>query len=165
MALISEGFFTENCWTLLKAEEAWPFNGDILVPLERAGEAAAIKRVGRLGVLLPNTAKIETVVPLFDEISLLAVNFPAFSDGRGFSLARLIRRAGFKKELRAHGALVPDQYASALACGFESVEISDERAIRQPQEQWRAAYLARDVAYQRGYANVGSILDRRRAAK
>ena len=165
MALISEGYFTENCWTLQPEGDAWPFDADIIVPLARLGEGENVLRKGRLGVLLPNTARIEQVTPLFDKVALLAVHFPAFSDGRGFSLARLIRRAGYVGELRAFGPVLPDQYASALACGFDTVEIPDERAARQPQEHWRAAYLARDVAYQRGYANKGSILDRRRAAQ
>ena len=165
MVLISEGYFTENCWSLLGDGEAWPFDHDVIVPLARAGEGDTVLHKGRLGVLLPNNTELADITPYFDKVSLLAVQFPAFTDGRGFSLARQIRRAGFKKELRAIGALLPDQYASALACGFNTVEIADDRALRMPQEQWRAAYLARDVAYQRGYAHVGSILDRRRAAK
>ena len=165
MVLISEGYFTENCWSLLGDGEAWPFEQDVIVPLARVHEGANVLRKGRLGLLLPNTTEVADVVPYFDQVALLAVQFPAFSDGRGFSLARQLRRAGFKKELRAFGPLLPDQYASALACGFNTIEIPDDRALRMPQAQWRAAYQARDVAYQRGYAHAGSILDRRRAAK
>jgi uncharacterized protein (DUF934 family) len=165
MVLISEGYFSENCWHLLPEGEAWPFEQDVLIPLERVSEGIHVLRKGRLGLLVPNTTEVADVAPYFDKVALLAVNFPAFSDGRGFSLARQLRRAGFKKELRAFGSLLPDQYASALACGFNTIEIADDRALRMPQEQWRAAYQARAVAYQRGYAHVGSILDRRRAAK
>lgn len=156
MALISKGKFVSDSWT----HAAENPSGNVIVPLERAGDVT-----GKLGLLVANNAKMADIEPLLGKAALIAVNFPAFTDGRGLSLARLIRRAGFKGELRAFGNVVPDQYASILACGFDTVEISPERAARQPEANWHAAFEARDIAYQRGYDNTGSILDRRRAAK
>ena len=59
-----------------------------------------------------------------------------FSDGRGFTLARLIRLFGFVGQLRAKGCIIADQYAMARRFGFDEVEISAEMAARQPEEQW-----------------------------
>ncbi|MDS9466498.1 DUF934 domain-containing protein [Paracoccus sp. MBLB3053] len=67
---------------------------------------------------------------------LIAIDFPSFSDGRGFTLARLLREKGFKGRLRAVGGLISDQYAMARRVGFDEVRISAALAARQPQEQW-----------------------------
>lgn len=68
---------------------------------------------------------------------MVAVAFPAFSDGRGFTLARHLRERGFTGRLRARGHVIADQYAMARRSGFDEVEISDDLAARQPADQWR----------------------------
>lgn len=73
----------------------------------------------------------------FAGIGLIAVAFPAFNDGRGFSLARHLRALGYTGRLRARGHLIADQYAMARRAGFDEVEISDDLALRQPADQWR----------------------------
>lgn len=77
---------------------------------------------------------------------LVRVAFPAFSDGRGFTLARHLRAAGYKGRLRAAGHVIADQYAMARRSGFDEVEISDDLAARQTAEQWlcRADWQAHD---------------------
>lgn len=67
---------------------------------------------------------------------LIAIDFPAMTDGRGFSLARRLRGIGYGGRLRAVGRMVADQYAMARRVGFDEVQISPELAARQPQEQW-----------------------------
>jgi len=67
---------------------------------------------------------------------LLAIEFPSFSDGRGFSLARILREKGYEGRLRAVGGLISDQYAMARRVGFDEVQITAALAERQPQEQW-----------------------------
>ena len=77
---------------------------------------------------------------------LIAIDFPSFSDGRGFTLARLLREQGYQGRLRAVGGLIADQYAMARRSGFDEVEIPAEIAQRQPKEQWlyRADWQAHD---------------------
>ncbi|MDP5085326.1 MAG: DUF934 domain-containing protein [Yoonia sp.] len=67
---------------------------------------------------------------------LIRINFPSFADGRGFTLAAMLRRAGYKGRLRAKGHVLADQYAMARRSGFDEVEIDDALAARQPQDQW-----------------------------
>jgi len=67
---------------------------------------------------------------------LLRVAFPAYADGRGFTVARRLRRLGERGRLRASGPLIADQYAMARRSGFDEVEIPDEIAARQPEDQW-----------------------------
>lgn len=69
---------------------------------------------------------------------LIAVEFPAMTDGRGFSLARMLREMGYAGRLRATGGLIADQYAMARRVGFDEVQIPAALARRQPVAQWRA---------------------------
>jgi uncharacterized protein (DUF934 family) len=111
---------------------------------------------------LPNTT---TVAELLDSgRNQIAIAFPAFTDGRGFSLARALRQAGYGGRLRAVGELIPDQFAFALDCGFDEIEISAERLARQPVEQWLAARDAITVAYQPN-TRVTDIFAARKAAR
>ena len=57
---------------------------------------------------------------------MIAVDFPAFRDGRGFSIARLLVRAGYKGEIRATGDVGRDRIAYMERCGFTAIQISDE---------------------------------------
>jgi uncharacterized protein (DUF934 family) len=76
----------------------------------------------------------------------IRVAFDSFADGRGFTLARRLREAGFAGRLRAAGHVLADQYAMARRCGFDEVEIDDALAARQPEDQWlaRADWRAHD---------------------
>jgi uncharacterized protein (DUF934 family) len=165
MALISDGRFIEDGWRRLADEEALPKSGKVIVSLPRLEQSlAAIGSDLALGVIVPNVTEPDALVAALPRLALVAIVFPAFADGRGFSLARLIRRAGFKGELRASGRLLADQYAHALGCGFDTLEIPDDLAERQDETQWRAARDAHARTYQRGYVAQGSILDARRKA-
>ncbi len=81
-----------------------------------------------------------------DEIALIRIDFPSFADGRGFTIAKRLRLMGYRGRLRAKGHVIADQYAMARRAGFDEVEISDDLARRQPEDQWRAraAWQAHD---------------------
>ena len=85
---------------------------------------------------IPNTLTGEELAPLFGKLALIRIPFPSHTDGRGFSIARRLRLLGYDGRLRACGSLLADQYAMARRCGFDEVEIDDERARRQPEDQW-----------------------------
>lgn len=73
-----------------------------------------------------------------EDIALVRVAFPSIADGRGFTIARSLRRMGYHGRLRACGQIMPDQYGMARCAGFDEVEIDDTRAARQPQADWLA---------------------------
>ena len=101
---------------------------------------------------LPPDADLSAVIPALDRIGSIYVEFGAFTDGRGFSLARILRREGFDGLLVADGQLIPDQFAFALQCGFDAVRVADGELERHTPEAWQAALDAFDLTYQRGYA-------------
>ena len=72
-----------------------------------------------------------------DRLTLIRVAFPAFSDGRAFTVARKLRMLGYKGQLLALGPVIADQYAMLRRVGFDGAEIPDEIAARQPAEQWQ----------------------------
>ena len=166
MALISEGRFVEDSWRRLADEESLPKGGKCIVSEARLAEAAsALPAPAPLGVFVANTTDPAKLAPYFSRLTLVAIAFPAHGDGRGFSLARLIRRAGFKGELRASGRLLADQATHAVRCGFDTIEIASDIASRQDAAQWSAALSTYGAFYQEGYASRDTILEERRKAR
>jgi uncharacterized protein (DUF934 family) len=84
--------------------------------------------------------------PVIGQLTLIRVTFPAFNDGRAFTIGRRLRMLGYTGELRAYGPVIADQYAMARRVGFDAVEIPDALAERQPEDQWkfRANWKAHD---------------------
>ncbi len=95
---------------------------------------------------LPSDIDPRVLEGRIDTIALIRIDFPSFADGRGFSIARALRRMGYAGRLRAKGHVLADQYAMARRSGFDEVEIDDLLAARQPEPQWlaRANWQAHD---------------------
>ena len=65
---------------------------------------------------------------LVAQASIIGIDFPAFTDGRGLSLAVLLRsRYGYNGELRATGAVHEDVLHYMVRCGFDSLQLADGR--------------------------------------
>lgn len=102
---------------------------------------------------VPADADPDTI-PLSADI--IRVDFPSFADGRGFTIARMLRLRGYQGRLRARGHVIADQYAMARRSGFDEVEISQALAARQPEDEWqfRADWQSHDYhARMRGASN------------
>jgi uncharacterized protein (DUF934 family) len=77
-----------------------------------------------------------SLAPRIDRLALVEINFPAFTDGRGYSIARLLReRYGYRGELRAVGDVQRDQLFYLARCGFDSFLL---REGEDPQQALRA---------------------------
>ncbi|MGA9253904.1 MAG: DUF934 domain-containing protein [Roseobacter sp.] len=87
-------------------------------------------------------------IPICSGLKMVRIDFPSSSDGRGFTIARALRLRGYTGRLRARGHVLADQYAMARRAGFDEVEINDDLAARQPQEQWRFRANWQDHDYQ-----------------
>lgn len=138
----------------------------IIVPPETLDAALAERAEGqKIGIEVPNSFVPSVLLPAQDQLSLIVVEFPKFSDGRGFSIGRMLRQQGYRGTLRANGFLVPDEFGFARACGFDEVEMTEEHAARQPLEQWLEAARAFSVGYHAGPDVGASIFERRRRAR
>jgi uncharacterized protein (DUF934 family) len=106
----------------------FPADGDLLVPLAlwRAREDDLRERRGRVGVQLEPGDDPAGIADSLGRLALIAVNFPKFGDGRGYSIARLLReRYGYKGELRAVGQVTRDHLFFMESCGFDSFLLRD----------------------------------------
>ncbi|MEM7743860.1 MAG: DUF934 domain-containing protein [Pseudomonadota bacterium] len=146
-------------WAEIADDADIPWHGPIIVPFARLDEA--LTRRPSTGVALPNDTEIDAVVPYLPRLGLVAVDFPSFADGRGFSIGQALRDRRFEGRLRAVGPVIADQFAYLLACGFDEVKVPEHVALRQPVEQWMAQLSKVTLGYQRGRPVRGSILDQR----
>ncbi|AYN94202.1 DUF934 domain-containing protein [Pseudomonas sp. LTJR-52] len=155
---------TDN-WHLLPKEttfEEIPNSDNVIIPaalwLEHGH--ALTTRDGGLGVWLDSDEEPESIADSLEHFQVIAINFPAFTDGRGFSYARLLReRFGYKGELRAIGDVLQDQLFFMQRCGFDAYVI---RADRDPE----AALAGLDdftVAYQSSVDQPQPLFRRRLA--
>ena len=85
------------------------------------------------------------LLPHLARLRLIEVNFPAFTDGRGYSYARVLREAGYAGELRAVGDIGLDQLSNLRRCGFDAIapehELNAEDA-HAALARWPHAYQA-----------------------
>ncbi len=71
---------------------------------------------------------LEELAPDLDKLALVAIDFPSFADGRGFSLARLLKqRYDFQGEIRAVGEVTWDRLRYMQRCGFDTFDIAEDR--------------------------------------
>ena len=80
-----------------------------------------------IGLLINSDQNLEGLEADLKVFSIIQINFLTFKDGRPFSIARQLRkRYNYKRELRASGYMLPDQYGYLLRCGFNTIEIPKE---------------------------------------
>lgn len=107
--------------------------GDVTVSLSRwLAEAGALTaHDAQVGVRLAPTDDARALAEQAASLPLIAVEFPKFSDGRGYSHARILReQLGFKGELRAVGDVLRDQLFVMARCGFDAFEVRADKDIR-----------------------------------
>jgi len=115
--------------------------GRVLVPLAvwqaRREELAGRADTGELGVWLNSSEGPEALADDAARFAVIGIEFPKFTDGRGYSTATLLRtRYGYSGELRAIGDVLRDQFNYLTRCGFDALQ---PRVGRYTDEQLEAA--------------------------
>jgi uncharacterized protein (DUF934 family) len=85
------------------------------------------------------------LLPHLARVALVEVNFPAHTDGRGYSAARILREAGYAGELRAVGDVLVDYLGHMRRCGFDSfapIARLDEADAKAAFDRWQDVYQA-----------------------
>jgi len=130
MVLINLTGIQPTDYTLL-ADDAQPKEGEnIAVPVARLlNEADAFfSTAGGVGAVITTGTPFTELDAIAEKLAFAVIEFPAFGDGRGFSLAvRLRKDFGFKGEIRATGPVIPDQALFLLRAGFDTVNVAEER--------------------------------------
>lgn len=147
MPLIKDGKIAQDPWIEAAPDAALPDVDALLVPYAVWHEhrEALMKRNGRLGVRLAADQPPQIIAGDLDRLDLVALEFPTFRDGRAYSYARLLReRYGYKKELRAVGNVLRDQFLFMHRCGFDAYAVADEKLAAE----WSRALAEISVVYQ-----------------
>ena len=123
-------------WQVLKLQEdetaesvAVP-EGKTIVPLKVWQAQAALRTRGDIGVWLASDERPEALKDDVASLPVIAVDFPKFADGRGYSIAYNLRaRLDYRGELRAIGDVLRDQLFYMQRVGFDAFATRPDRNI------------------------------------
>jgi len=130
MPLIKNNQLMEDNWVRWDGDS--PITGDVIVSLGVWNEhkPQLMAHDGAVGIQLASDQAPDLIQQDLAHLDLVALEFPAFKDGRAFSYARLLReRFGFAGEVRAVGDVLRDQAFFMLRCGFDAFEVADATAL------------------------------------
>jgi len=160
--VISHRAVIQDNWQQLEQGSggALPDSGDVIVPLDlwTREHDLLLSRAGRVGVWLETDADPQALAPDLARLEMIAVRFASSADGRGYSLARLLReRFGYRGELRAVGEVLRDQLYYLARCGFDTF------ALRADQDPGQALSAFDDFseAYQASVERPEPLFRRR----
>jgi uncharacterized protein (DUF934 family) len=154
MPLLKNNAFVADEWVKLADDAPLPDGGRVAVSLTRLVRDwdQLADFTGLLGLELVNSERTDELEPYLPQLTLVILNFPAFTDGRAYSQARELRLQGYRGELRAQGNLLPDQFQYLNQVGFDSFLVDDRFAL----QDWQGASKQMSLAYQRGlFRNAG----------
>ncbi|MGD9660591.1 MAG: DUF934 domain-containing protein [Porticoccaceae bacterium] len=126
--LIKGNSVVEDSWKVLSAEQADNLPvGNLLLPLANWLDLDDTSRhSGNIAPWIESGEEFEHALDKLLKAPLIAVHFPTFMDGRGFSTAEILRsRHHYQGELRAIGNLIQDQLFFLKRCGFDSVQLRE----------------------------------------
>ncbi|HEU0199934.1 MAG TPA: DUF934 domain-containing protein [Burkholderiaceae bacterium] len=128
--LLADGSFRDDATRVVRDAGAGEIVAGDVVPLAAYLDLAPAQRAG-LGVWLGPADEPAQLAESIASLALIAVDFPVFRDGRGFSTAALLRtRHGFRGDLRAIGDVLIDQLFYLRRVGFSSFAL---RADQDPE--------------------------------
>ncbi|MFZ1110782.1 MAG: DUF934 domain-containing protein [Rhodomicrobium sp.] len=130
MRYIKNGQLAADPFVLIEGDEPAPSDVPVILSAERLLSAAPEQLANRsapLGVSWPNDRPESDLAPYLARLSLIALEFPVFRDGRAYTQARLLReRHGFKGEIRATGDVLRDQFLFMVRAGFDAFEVKKD---------------------------------------
>lgn len=125
--------FVADPWQLAGAGDALPASGQIIVSLARwrAEQPARKAHAVQFGILVQPSEVLDPDADDLDQLGVIALVFPKFSDGRAYSTARRLRDAfNYGGEIRATGDVLLDQLPLMMRAGFDAFQIVDAATIR-----------------------------------
>ncbi len=147
MRYIKNGAVAADPFVYVEGDEPVPADVPAIVSADWLLSASQPEIQGRsapLGVLWPNDRAEQDLQPFLPFLSLVALEFPVFRDGRAYTQARLLReRYGFKGEIRATGDVLRDQFLFMVRAGFDAFEVkkaADAEAFAQALHEFTLRY-------------------------
>ncbi|CAN5141744.1 DUF934 domain-containing protein [soil metagenome] len=134
--IIKDRAVVNDDWTVLRPEEGYVAEnievaaGKFLVPLDVWQAQTALQGRRDVGVWIASHERPEVLKGKLEKLPLIAIDFPKFADGRGYSIAYNLRaRLGYEGELRAIGDVLRDQLFYMQRVGFNSFATRPDRNI------------------------------------
>lgn len=127
--LLKNGSVIADTWTAVADDAPLPADVPVIVSLQRwqTDREALIASGAPLGIRLEPGEHPQVLSDDIDLFDLIALSFPSFTDGRGYSYARILReRMDFVGELRAVGDVLRDQFLFMHRCGFDAFEVKKD---------------------------------------
>jgi len=160
--IIKDGAIVNDNYCLVTATDTLLPQADILVTLAvwQIQSAAILAHPFKKGVLLQPDQHPEAIIESLNQLDVIALDFPAFADGRGYSYAVLLRqRYGFTGELRATGDVFKDNLFYLKRCGFNSFAVRADKDINTAlqglsdfSESYQASVDQNQALYRRRWA-------------
>jgi uncharacterized protein (DUF934 family) len=160
MALIKNKSVMKDPWKHVSDGEELPVEKSIIISLNRwQNEHETLsKRNAPLGIRLGSNQPPSEIRADLSKFDVIALDFPAFTDGRAYSYARLIReRYGFSGEIRAVGNVLRDQLDLMQRCGFDAFEVANEKTAKK----WLDAIDEIEMVYQPTGDGIETIMSQR----
>ena len=129
MKVITDNRIVEDAWHLVKDDEVAGSHAIVSV-LRWNRERSDLLAAGTpIGVVLRSNESPDDIAD-GDKLPLIAVEFPAFTDGRGYSLARALRsRLRYTGDIRAIGDVMRDEMFLMKRCGITSFAVKASKNI------------------------------------
>ncbi len=146
-ALIKNGVLANDTFVSIGAGDELPTGVDVIVTLDRwqADRDLLTQRDGLVGVRLASDEPPELIARDLGHLAVVALEFPAFRDGRAYSYARLLReKYGYAGEIRAVGEVLLEQLHFMVRVGFDALELTSA----DPQRDFEIAQTDFSVWYQ-----------------
>ena len=129
MTIIKDKIIIDDTWRVHQDGESLVDNSIVNLTYWLENRHSLKTNQSPLGLLVEGDADIHGFKEDLSQFAIIAINIPAFADGRGFSLAKLIRNQyGFTGEIRAVGDVLPDQALYLARVGFDSLELENEKS-------------------------------------
>ena len=130
MTLIKNSEIVQDHWTVLDEKQTLQANHNIIdLDYWNANKDTLIANKAPLGLLIQGDTSPDQFIDDMQHFELIAINFPTFVDGRGYSLAKTLReKHHYTQEIRAVGEVLPDQALYLTRVGFNALEFSTKEA-------------------------------------
>lgn len=163
MPLIKNDTFVDDDWVRVDADaDLGTVNAEkVIVPFSvwEENKQALRGRNGQLGIVLSSDQSPELIADDLAQFALIALEFPVFKDGRGYSSARILRdRYDYGGELRAVGEVLRDQWYFMARCGFDAFEVAESVDLKD----WTQALAEFSVPYQPASDDSATVFGKRK---
>ena len=154
--LSKDGTIADNSYQVIAEDGVIP-QGDVVVTTSQLDQLANVQGKKALYLTVNDSPEVHQF-PL-NELDAIFIEFAGFNDGRGYSFAALLRRQGYKGELRAVGDIFKDVLNYLKRSGFDSFVVKEGKDIQEAAaglQDFTHPYQASTAVSQASY-QTGSV--------